>query len=185
MQIVERAPLRIYFIAAENGWLQEAETAARVLSMYHLEDLYAPEMEDVSARAYYRLLRYHHECRTVINRVASRHSDYVQGWRKVSQSKQTNLATLSIPLPIVDMWTDKLLAAQCSNPLAHSVVPKTKNKKLARERERLSEQGGQPIWVDLQSDFVDAAHAMEMEIKEELMKVRALDVQSSVIHDTL
>jgi hypothetical protein len=168
MQIVESTPLRIYLIVAENGWLPEAEKAARALALHHLKDQYAPEMEDVSARAYYRLLRYHNECRAAINRVASRHSDYVQGWRKVSQSRQKNLAALSIPLPIVEMWTEKLLAAQCPSPNAHKVVSTTKKKK---GKERSSDDSDTLLWVDLQRDFVDATHAMEMEIKEELLKV--------------
>ena len=174
MQLVQSAPLRIYFIAAENGWIEEAGLAARALSIHQIEDQYVPEMEDVSARAYYRLLRYYHECRTVINRITARHSDYVQGWKMVSQGRQKKMSSLSIPLPIVEMWTQKLLAAQCPRPSDHRAAPVVHHRKW-RER---TEEGKHPVLgLDLQTDFVDATLAMEMDIREELMQVRRIALQ--------
>ena len=173
-QLLPTAPLRVYFICAEHGWLALAEQAARVLATQHLEDVYVPEMEDVSARAYHRLLRYHHECRTAIHRVASRHSDYVQGWKAVSRRTQTNLAALSVPLPIVEMWTQKMLAAQEYPQGDGRGAGFRGGRGLGRRRMRA---GSAPLMMgpDLQTDFVDAGYAMDMEIKEELLKVRDSD----------
>lgn len=169
MQLVQSTPLRVYFVFAENGWMEEAEQAARVLATHQIEDHYVPEMEDVSARAYYRLLRYYHECRTVINRVTARHSDYVQGWKLVSQARQKKLTSLAIPLPIVEMWTQKLLAAQCPRPSDHRAAPVAH----PRRRKEKPEEGRSPLLgLNLQTDFVDATLAMDMDIREELMEVR-------------
>ncbi|KIP09417.1 hypothetical protein PHLGIDRAFT_126305 [Phlebiopsis gigantea 11061_1 CR5-6] len=169
-QILHSAPLRVYFIAAENGWIQQAEQSARILSTQLIEDQYVPEMENVSARAYYRLLRYYHECRTVINRITCRHSDYVQGWKMVAQNRQRTKASSMVPLPIVEMWTQKLLAAQCPRPSDHRAAPVTPHK---RRRQKGSDDAGRPIiTLDLQADFVDATQAMETEIRDELMQVQ-------------
>ncbi|EKM52545.1 uncharacterized protein PHACADRAFT_149285 [Phanerochaete carnosa HHB-10118-sp] len=168
-QLVPTAPLRIYFIAAEHDWLALAEHAARTLATAHLEDVYVPEMEDVSARAYFRLLRYYHECRTTICRVASRHSDYVQGWRAVSKRTQTNLAALAVPLPIVEMWTQKMLSAQEQPHTDGHIVGLRGGRGLGR---RHTHGVGSLVGPDLQVDYVDAAYAMDMEIKEELLKVQ-------------
>ncbi|KAH7922633.1 hypothetical protein BV22DRAFT_1131288 [Leucogyrophana mollusca] len=58
--------LSFYAISCHNGWRVEAEIAAgRVLEMgtfWRPPIGYVPEMEAITAGAYYRLLTYHHRC---------------------------------------------------------------------------------------------------------------------------
>ncbi|KAF8986377.1 hypothetical protein BDQ17DRAFT_1492878 [Cyathus striatus] len=55
-------PFRSYFTAVRYGWEDLARQSARATVYSFIEDLYTPEMEHVSARSYYNLMKYHHKC---------------------------------------------------------------------------------------------------------------------------
>lgn len=55
-------PLRMFFIAAAQGWEAEARTAVLLALHSNIESTYVPEMEQVSARVYRTFLKHHYEC---------------------------------------------------------------------------------------------------------------------------
>lgn len=65
-------PLRIFFIAARQGW--EAEARGSVMRLLHtnIDTLYVPEMEQVSAKVYRAFLKYHYECCRKVAEIAFR-----------------------------------------------------------------------------------------------------------------
>ncbi|OBZ68910.1 hypothetical protein A0H81_11022 [Grifola frondosa] len=56
-EYIRAGPLRAYFVAFARGWMDKAREAARY-TVFLPKDDYIPEMETVSAEAYWRLLDY-------------------------------------------------------------------------------------------------------------------------------
>lgn len=142
-------PLRVYCIAAEHGWDEEVQEAARTLATIFIEDMYVPEMEDVPAKAYYHLLDYHFTCKSVIRGVLSRYSSTTEEWRKAVPSSQ--MIPPSVPLSIVEKEICWLL----------STSDKTLKASISAKRKAL----------DLRRNFVLAGSRMENELKSELAQV--------------
>ncbi|KZT07216.1 uncharacterized protein LAESUDRAFT_749542 [Laetiporus sulphureus 93-53] len=65
MDHLDMDPVRVYFAASQYGWEEEAQVAARH-AIYEREDSYCPEMEEVSAAKYHRLLVYRQKCIDII-----------------------------------------------------------------------------------------------------------------------
>lgn len=66
-------PLRMFFIAAQQGW--EAEARSAVLRLIHSSvDIYVPEMEQVPASVYRAFLKHHYECFRRVADIAYRDS---------------------------------------------------------------------------------------------------------------
>lgn len=66
--LTTKEPLRTYFVAEQLGWEDIAEQAARQTTGMNIEELYVPEMEEVSAAAYYKLVKFHHQCQLAVLR---------------------------------------------------------------------------------------------------------------------
>jgi len=62
MEKLETDALRVFLIAARHGWTYGAEEAVR-RAIYTPIDSFLPEMENVSAQAYYDFLSYRKQCR--------------------------------------------------------------------------------------------------------------------------
>ncbi|KAI0944264.1 hypothetical protein AcW1_002016 [Taiwanofungus camphoratus] len=65
MEHVPTYPLRVYFISMRHKWRSEAEKAAKHI-VVEPKDVYVPEMEEVSAAAYRRLLVYRQRCHSAV-----------------------------------------------------------------------------------------------------------------------
>ncbi|KAH9948088.1 hypothetical protein B0H21DRAFT_890722 [Amylocystis lapponica] len=65
--------LRAYLIAMREGWEEVANEAAKH-AVYQRHDIWIPEMEDVTANAYYRLLVYRCNCLKAISDVSANYS---------------------------------------------------------------------------------------------------------------
>lgn len=75
-------PLTWYFLAVAVGWDDEARDTARA-SATHLDldiaNTYVPEMEHVSAKSYYNLLKYEAAVRSAINTIVGKYSERTLG----------------------------------------------------------------------------------------------------------
>lgn len=69
-------PLRVYCIASQFGWDDEALQAAEYLALNvkKLEELYVPEMEVCSAKGYQDLLVFYRECEIATKRVKEQYN---------------------------------------------------------------------------------------------------------------
>ena len=95
-------PLSVYLITSQNGWHDDAASAARLLTeQVHIEDIYDPILEDVPTSAYFSLLKYHHKCVTAMSKVMRKH---VPETTPVEWRRQTRYAhdtwPMYIPLPV-------------------------------------------------------------------------------------
>ncbi|KAI0341219.1 hypothetical protein BDW22DRAFT_338034 [Trametopsis cervina] len=70
-------PLAVYFIAGAQGWVAEAKAAAILIAKKQLETQYTPEMEDVPAVLYHRMLHFCHRYTTATRAVAKQRT---AGW---------------------------------------------------------------------------------------------------------
>lgn len=61
-EFAQSEPLRVYAIASAQHWELELRQAARLTLRGPIEGLYIPELEDISAGSYHRLLQYHEDC---------------------------------------------------------------------------------------------------------------------------
>ena len=73
-------PLCVYLVATEFRWSEEAREASKLIIDTNINDLYLPEMEHVSAEAYNRLLKFHHECRSAALKAIAPN---LQQWKKM------------------------------------------------------------------------------------------------------
>lgn len=81
-----REPFRVYVLTSIWGWPEEAREAADILlgkTFDELETLYATEMEDMSARPYYRLLTYHSSAKTAVSNAGTS----MESWLAVDARK--------------------------------------------------------------------------------------------------
>ncbi|KAI0341220.1 hypothetical protein BDW22DRAFT_1430354 [Trametopsis cervina] len=91
-------PLAVYFIAEAQGWAAEAKAAAVVVAKKRLETQYTPEMEDVPAVLYHRLLHFCHRFTVVLHAIVQHH---IAGWnysdrRPMSTSDRLDAQTAHI-----------------------------------------------------------------------------------------
>jgi hypothetical protein len=70
---IKTNPLRVYFTAMQFGWEAEARKAALFAASRPIENVYVPEMESVSATAYYHLMEYCHRLRSRISKLIRPH----------------------------------------------------------------------------------------------------------------
>lgn len=63
---IRREPFRSYVLTSIWGWPEEAADILLGKTLEELEILYVAEMEHMSTRLYYRLLRYHSRCRHAV-----------------------------------------------------------------------------------------------------------------------
>ncbi|KAI0344432.1 hypothetical protein BDW22DRAFT_1482667 [Trametopsis cervina] len=88
-------PLRVYFVALDYGWYEEARKAARVLvkkGHRALSSMYAPEMEEAPAMAYDRLLNYSRVYQCAVHNINAEyhtHSPAVKRARKDYLAQRT------------------------------------------------------------------------------------------------
>ncbi|KAI0789317.1 hypothetical protein C8Q75DRAFT_767559 [Abortiporus biennis] len=95
-------PLSVFFQAIRHGWRTEAEEAARcTIEVHpHLDHVYVPEIEFVTADVYQSLLRYHQECQQTLRSVCASfnvHHDAFNSAKSTSMrtgSRLTNIASL-------------------------------------------------------------------------------------------
>ncbi|KAF8986375.1 hypothetical protein BDQ17DRAFT_1192016, partial [Cyathus striatus] len=67
--LVKANPVESYFTAVQFGWEDQAREAAKATVYSSIEEAYTPEMEHVPARSYYNLMKYHHECQSVVSTI--------------------------------------------------------------------------------------------------------------------
>jgi hypothetical protein len=112
MQHVKTVTLRIFSTAIQYGREQEARKAARRAVNLPIEDVCVPEMESASAISYHHLLRYHHECKSVIARLTCGYhipsfletwnTDYAAWWDgSFNQQSNPSAVPAQIAAPIV------------------------------------------------------------------------------------
>lgn len=68
-QLLREAPLRIYCITAIFDWTEDMAAAAKRLAFMEIETMQCPEMDDLPAHHYHRLLVYHHRCQQALRGV--------------------------------------------------------------------------------------------------------------------
>ncbi|EKM52544.1 uncharacterized protein PHACADRAFT_261041 [Phanerochaete carnosa HHB-10118-sp] len=101
MKSVETRPLSVYLLAGLNGWVEEAQEAARRSVLRGLRDTYVPEMEEVPAPVYHALLEFQHRSRSIATDIVATHAPNAPTWLSVSAN---HLQTLPIApsLPLVE-----------------------------------------------------------------------------------
>ncbi|KAJ3559677.1 hypothetical protein NM688_g209 [Phlebia brevispora] len=67
-------PLTAFLIAAQFGWVHEAQRAAELLATEHLDDQYSRELETTPASLYQQLLKFHHRCQAIIMQIFEKYS---------------------------------------------------------------------------------------------------------------
>ncbi|OBZ74519.1 NADPH-dependent diflavin oxidoreductase 1 [Grifola frondosa] len=75
---IRKEHLRAYYFAMKCSWMDEAKVAARYM-VFHTLDSHAPEMDEVPAEAYRRILEYRRQCQASIIAVFGRYGVYIQG----------------------------------------------------------------------------------------------------------
>lgn len=112
-RLLREQPLAMYFLAVENGWRTEAETAAKLLLEHRdLETEYDPIMEDVSASSYHSLLRFHYESLAAIDAAVQQHAPDCSQWRDVTPS---SLKATSKPLTVTLALVEREANLKCSH----------------------------------------------------------------------
>ncbi len=76
-QYAHNSPLPVYCIAIRYRWISEAQTAAVHLTRRRIEDLYDPCLEEIDAKSYQSLLKFHHEYRKALHAASERHGGIV------------------------------------------------------------------------------------------------------------
>lgn len=68
-ELISEEPLAIYCVALGLGWKDEAKRAAEFMTFASIAGVHRPELESISAGAYYHLLDYHHRCQKLLRGV--------------------------------------------------------------------------------------------------------------------
>lgn len=66
--LTRKKPIQAYFVAEQLGWEDIAEEAARQTIAHDIHQLYIPEMEEFSAAAYHKLIRFRQRCQLAVLR---------------------------------------------------------------------------------------------------------------------
>ncbi|THG97204.1 hypothetical protein EW026_g4748 [Hermanssonia centrifuga] len=108
MDLLDRYPLSLYFVAVEQSWMDVAEAAARQLAKAPIENLFVEEMEEFPTDAYHRLLKYHHAHTMIVANIAAQYSNGAKRWMKLKLHNHgddflTAKAMVPILLPVVEM----------------------------------------------------------------------------------
>lgn len=107
-------PFQAYFVAVACEWEWEAREAARFcLYVDNIEGMYVAQMENVGAKTYYNLLKYHAECKAVIKSVKessspTRRRGFTGGPNTRFEATAATLLRYS-PLSAPDMHPDRSL----------------------------------------------------------------------------
>ena len=103
-RLMPARPLAACLIAMQNGWKEEAESAARALAEKRDINEYDPILEEIPAALYHSLLEYHSRAISVIEGLLKEHSPMtVNGGWECNEIYRQQMATRSpsIPLSIV------------------------------------------------------------------------------------
>jgi hypothetical protein len=73
MTLAEKDPTRAYALACKHHWEDGARSAARFALRYPLFGPEVDEMDNISSRIYYRLLRYHLDCQHAVSQMLKRY----------------------------------------------------------------------------------------------------------------
>jgi hypothetical protein len=104
---IEENPLPVYFTAVCFGWKEEAREAANWVARRRLEDVYVPQMEFISADAYYSLLKYCHSYHSAVVAVASNYEkkenetwreEFSSWWYEGIKNRATPLTSIAAPI---------------------------------------------------------------------------------------
>lgn len=102
-KMVDRHPLRLYFVGVHLGWDELTSTAARytvgiknildcIRGIDLLRGLAIPELEEIPASALYELLKYHKRAQ---NAIVQEVTQILPSWRHRSKEREIPLAALS------------------------------------------------------------------------------------------
>ncbi|KAL6302620.1 hypothetical protein BKA93DRAFT_736544 [Sparassis latifolia] len=161
MSHVHTQPLRAYFIAMRHQWIDGAREAADHL-IFQPSDVYVPEMEDVSASVYHRLLQYRHSCREIISCVDSAYFGI--------RSSPRHWSDLSYDGEAYGAYESFLLEFHCS-ALSNTSGPTTRAVIAAPVVERAV---GYAFHARLTQLVKDSQH-LEAELHEKFSKVRVAE----------
>jgi hypothetical protein len=73
MALAEKNPTRAYALACKHRWEDGAKSAARFALRHPLIGVEVDEMDEMSSRAYHRLLRYHTDCQDAVSQMLKRY----------------------------------------------------------------------------------------------------------------
>lgn len=161
MKHAETEPLAVYLLAGVNGWVDEAQEAARHTVVRGLGDVYVPEMEEAPASVYHALLDFQHSSQNTVKNVVVKHvgTNTQSHWQWYS-AKRNKALPVALSLPFVEKTLQESYGGQqycrsCSSYYTSSLGCM----RCDPEKSKLS-------------TLLEQSAAMEEEIKDALSKVR-------------